>query len=229
MRYSLLLFDLDHTLFDSAASERAAFRAAMDAVGETDESCSHFAVYDSINRSLWAALERDEIGAEEIRYERFRRFVDVVSLGANPIDMADAFVAGLGEHGSLVPGAREALESLRRVATLALVTNGIGVVQRARMKRLGLDAYFPTVAISGELGYSKPGVEIFHWVLGQLDAPAKEATLMIGDSLTSDMQGGFNFGVDTCWYNPSRLPAPDTGIVTHDVAELPQIVDLVAA
>lgn len=225
MRYTTLLFDLDHTLMDSAASEQAAFGRAMAVAGIADP-LPYFDEYAAINRELWAAVERHEIGPNDVRVTRFERFIAHFGLSADPIEMADAFVAGLGGNGELYDGVQGVLEELAPVARLALVTNGIGQVQRARIARLGLENYFPTIAISGELGVSKPGVEIFEWVFGALQWPDKATSLMVGDSLSSDIQGGANFGIDTCWLNADDRAAPNNGIVTHTITDVRQVTNL---
>jgi HAD superfamily hydrolase (TIGR01509 family) len=94
-----------------------------------------------------------------------------------------------------------------RHATLALVSNGIGAVARAKVARLELDRYFAAIVISGEVGTAKPDAGIFDIVFDQLGNPDKATALMIGDSLTSDIAGGINYGIDTCWYAPV---APET-------------------
>lgn len=223
VRYSTLLFDLDHTLLDSVASEHAAFAAAMAAIG-IDIPQPYFATYREINGGLWAAVERHEIRPDDVRVTRFERLIVHFRLDGDPVAMADAFVAGLGANGELYPGAIEVLTALSTRATLALVTNGIGQVQRTRIQRLGINRYFRTVAISGELGYSKPGTAIFEWVFDQLGAPSKSGALVIGDSLTSDMAGGVEFGIDTAWYNPSGRPSPGAPLVTHDLRSLEDLV-----
>ena len=221
MRYSTLLFD-------SYASEQAAFRAAMDVAG-VDDSHRYFPDYERINHELWAAVERGDIVPDEVRVTRFERFNDQFGFAADPVAMADAFVLGLGNNGELFPGTLDVLDRLRGSATLAMVTNGIGQVQRMRVKRLRLEHYFPVIAVSGELGVAKPGVEIFEWVADQLGGLKKSVTLMVGDSTSSDIQGGYNFGIDTAWYNPFHKDRPAAPPITHEfhaLEELPKIVGL---
>ena len=183
----------------------------------------HFEAYRTINRSLWAGVERGELGPDDVRVVRFQQLGEQVDLDVDPVAAADAFVAGLGAHGELYPGARAVLVDLAPVATLALVTNGIGEVQRARIARLELEPFFEAIVISGEVGVSKPRKEIFDIAFAQLNEVDRSSTLMIGDSLTSDMQGGANFGIDTCWYNPGRRPGTHNGFVTHEIADLAHV------
>ena len=144
MRYSTLLFDLDHTLLDSAASEQLAFHAALSASNVADPS-AYFPLYSEINRALWTAVERHEIGPDDVRVSRFEQLIGRADLDADPVAMADDYVTGLGAHGELYPGSRDVLDRLRGRVTLGLVTNGIGEVQRSRIRRLGLDRFFETL------------------------------------------------------------------------------------
>ncbi len=226
MAYTTLLFDLDHTLFDFDASEEAAFSATLASAGVTSPN-GHMGIFTEINVALWADVERGILTPNQVRTLRFEQLIERTGIDADPVAMADHYVHGLGAYGELYPGARGVLEELSPHATLALVSNGIGEVQRARIARLGLDRYFDTIVISGEVGTAKPGTRIFDIVFDRLDGPDKATVLMIGDSLSSDIAGGVNYGIDTCWYTP--ISVPDTELpVTHRVtslAEIPPIVE----
>lgn len=223
--YSVFLLDLDHTLLDSAASETAAFDETVRSAGVEDPGAL-FARYQEINGALWAAVERREIEPAELRVLRFQQLIDSAGLDADPHVMAETFVAGLGRHGDLYSGAREVLADLAERTRLAMVTNGFSEVQRTRIHRLDLEQYFDVVIISGEVGTSKPGTEIFDIVFDQLGQPAKTTSVMVGDSLTSDIRGGSNYGMDTCWYNPNGKPAEDRSGITHEIADLDQLRSL---
>ena len=226
MRYSTLLFDLDHTLLDSDASEIAAYAHTMAMIDLPDPD-DHFERYLRINHSMWAAVERGEIQPSEVRHRRFELFVDEVGMTADPMAMADAFVWGLGAFGELYDGAREVLAQLAGRVRIAMVTNGLSEVQRARIERLDLARYFDEVVISSEVGATKPRPEIFDIAFERLGRPTKQSTLMVGDSLTSDIRGASDYEIDTCWYNWRRSPpAPDVTI-THEITELSQLVDIV--
>jgi HAD superfamily hydrolase (TIGR01549 family) len=134
----------------------------------------------------------------------------------------------LGANGELYPGAKQVLERIAPVAALGLVTNGLSAVQRARIDRLELAQYFQAIVISAEVGTSKPGTEIFDLAFDQLANPPKESALMVGDSLSSDIQGGVNYGIATCWYNPHQLIGHASDGVDHEIARLDQLLSLVA-
>lgn len=227
MRYTTLLFDLDNTLFDAATCETAAFEHALRAGGIADPE-RHEASYQEINRTLWAAVEGGELTPNQVQARRFADLVDQQRLRADPGLIADAFIVGMGAFGDLYPGARDVLQDLAAAATLGLVTNGLGEVQRARIERLELEPLFDTIVISGEVETAKPGTGIFDLAFEALGWPAKESSLMIGDSLSSDIAGGANYGIATCWYNPGRkrLP-PGSPQVDHPITALDQLPSLV--
>jgi len=227
MPYSTLLFDLDYTLFDSETSEPTAFAHTCEVFGfaATDELIESFL---TINKRLWGAVEAGDITPNDVRTMRFVELVADNRLDADPIEMADTYVYGLGAFGDLYPGARSLLDEVDAVATLALITNGIGEVQRARIERLELDQYFDAIVISGEVGTAKPGSQIYDITYAALGEPDRATSLMIGDSLSSDIQGGIGYGIDTCWYDKAVSPAPAVAL-THQVHELADIAAIVAA
>jgi YjjG family noncanonical pyrimidine nucleotidase len=226
MRFSTLLFDLDHTLLDSDTSETEAFAQLLEEFGVGDP-VEHFATYREINLALWAAVERGEMVPDEVHTLRFERFAATIGLDAEPQTMAQRYAAGMGAHGELYPGARDVLEQLAEVASLALITNGLSEIQRARIERLEIETYFDAIIISAEVGTAKPHTSIFDLVFEGLNNPGKHETLMIGDSLSSDIRGGTNYGIATCWYNPhGKLAGPDDQI-THEITALDQLLALV--
>lgn len=227
MAYSIFLLDLDHTLFDTDASELAAFAETMANAGVQDAS-RYLKPYQTINLELWARVERGEISPNVIRTGRFERLVAEQGLDADPQRMADDFVAGLGRHGELYDGALETLQSLNEHAALAMVTNGLGEVQRTRIERLGLAEYFDAIAISAELNAAKPEAGIFDFVFESLGSPTKDAAVMVGDNLSADIRGGVNYGIATCWYNPHGRPGNGADHSDHEIEDLRELGKLLA-
>lgn len=224
--YSTILLDLDHTLYDSDESERLAYAHTAATFGLADPD-AHFATYVDINRAMWAAVERGELQPTEVRFRRFEQFNETVGLDADPVEMADAFVWGLGAHGELYPDAADVLSALASRASLGLITNGLSDVQRSRLSRLGIADYFDAIVVSSEVGVTKPRPEIFDVAFEQLGHPDKATTVMVGDSLTSDVAGGAGYGIATCWYNPhGKALAPDSA-PTHQIGTLSELLTLV--
>jgi YjjG family noncanonical pyrimidine nucleotidase len=225
--YETLLFDFDHTLFDSDASEALAFVETLRDFGVLDPN-EYFATYQKINQSLWVQVEQGSISPNDVRTERFAHLAKVMNLDADPIALADRYVAAMGTNGELYPGAFAVLEQLAASATLALVTNALSEVQRTRIARIGIEHFFSAIVISGEVGPSKPNPAIYDITFALLGQPTKERTLMIGDSLSSDIKGGTNYGIDTCWYNVQGKTASPSDRVTHEIASLEQLLPFVA-
>lgn len=227
MRYSTVLLDLDHTLFDTNTSEAAAFSHTLNAAG-ISQPARYTLIYQRINNELWSAVERGEITPPQVRTARFDRLIAEAELDADPNVLADEFVKALGANGDLYIGAREVIEQLSERVTLAMVTNGFSEVQRTRIERLGIGHHFDAVIISAEVGASKPSVEFFDHAFEQLDCPPKETMLMVGDSLSADIRGGSDFGIATCWYNPDKKSAASTDSVTHEISRLEELLGIVA-
>ena len=226
MPYSTVLFDLDHTLLDSNTSEAEAFHYTLVSHG-IDSPRRYFDAYARINRALWAAVERGEITPDEVRVARFATFVEELGLAADPARMAEAFVTGLGDFGELYDGAIPVLEAAGESARLVLVTNGLSDVQRARIRRLDIERYFAAIVISAEVGVAKPAAGIFDFAFEALSWPDRATALIVGDSISSDIEGGANYGIDTCWYNPQLGQRPAEPAITHEISnlgELPAIV-----
>lgn len=236
VRYSTILFDLDHTLFDTDRSEDLAFEHTMTTMGIAGSPLPGVdlrGAYDRINKALWAAVERHEITPVQVRTRRFVEFVEATGVDADPYVMADVFVEGLASFGELYDGALDVVAALAERCRIALVTNGLGEVQRPRIRRIGLEPYLAAVMISGETGVSKPAAGAFDLTFEYLGVEPDDATrrtaLMVGDSLSSDIRGGSDYGVATCWFNPkdvSRPTGPDAPRIDHELRSLSELLDL---
>jgi YjjG family noncanonical pyrimidine nucleotidase len=225
MRYTTLLFDLDHTLFDFDTSEGEAFSAALTAAG-VEVNDNHHDLFVSINKALWQRVEAGELSPNDVRVVRFERLFNEVGVEADAHRVADDYLVGLGRFGDLYPGARDLLTVLSDLASLALVSNGIGQVVRDKVARLNLARFFDAIVISGEVGVAKPHTGFFDIAFERLGHPDKATTLMIGDSLASDIRGGCDYGIDTCWYAPDAaaepMPAPTHRV--RSLADIPTVV-----
>jgi 2-haloacid dehalogenase len=221
--YTTVLFDLDHTLMDSTQSEIDALANTFSSHG-VDATDDLLADYHRINKALWGALERGELGVNRLRVQRFEELVTQRSLDADPERLADDFSHWLGQCGELYDGALTMLESLHDRVRVALVTNGVGSTQRARVKRLGLTPFLDATVISGEFGSAKPGRAIFDEALRLLGSDDRDATLMVGDSLSSDVEGANNAGVAACWFNPHGAECAFPVHIDHVVRTLPEVL-----
>lgn len=226
MAYETILLDFDHTLFDFDASEAEAFELTLRTQGVTDPM-RHFSKYKEINRELWAEVERGEILPDAVRERRFTLLREAVGIDGDVAQMADDFTAGLATFGDLFPGSIEVLEKLEPRATLALISNGLSEVKRPHIARFGFERFFDAIVISVEVGVAKPHPEIFDITFDMLGNPPKESALMVGDSLTSDIKGGADYGIATCWYNPNGTTAGPNDQITYEIKSLQELLNLI--
>lgn len=222
-----LLFDADNTLFDFTAAEANALRETFWQHG-LPFSADIPPIYKRINQQTWEAFERGELTAVELRFSRFKQLFATLSIKTNAQQFGIDYLMHLAQRPDLLEGAIELLETLKGQYRLALITNGLQDVQRPRLALSGLDRYFEAIVVSDEVGAKKPEPAIFETLFAAIDHPPKSQAMIIGDSLSSDMQGGINFGIDTCWYNPTHKPLPAALPVTYIVHSLSEIPVLLA-
>ena len=225
MPYEIALFDLDYTLFDSKRSEAEAIRESLAECSIAD-SPEMLTTYQLINTDLWESLENGEISLEKLRVHRFELLLERFAINLDAHILADAYTRNLGVFGGLLPGALNLLQSLDNRITLGLVTNGVSQTQRARLENFDIEKYFQTIIISGEFGNPKPSPAIFSEALRVLGHTEKASVIMVGDSLTSDMRGAANFGIDSCWYNPLKALNPTGLPVTHVATSFKEIFQI---
>lgn len=223
-RYTWLLFDADDTLFDFSKAEADALRLTFDELG-LPYQIDYAQTYKRCNQQVWEQFERGAVSAVALRTRRFALLFEELGLTADPQAVSSAYLRNLALGADLLDGAGEAIRALGSRFNLALVTNGLPEVQRPRLNRSALRDAFAHVFISEEIGVAKPGAAFFEHVFRALGNPPKSAALLIGDSLTSDMAGGINYGIDTCWYNPrgTSTDLPVTFQVKH-LGEIPNLL-----
>jgi len=219
-----ILFDADNTLFDFDKAERHAFMRTMRAFSiPYDDALFHR--YRELNRQLWLKLEQDMTDKTIHLVNRFRQLLPDHEFSAD--EMNQTYQCQLIEHMELMDDALAVCEELSRYAELSIVTNGVGPTQRGKLARSPLAPYFERQFISEEIGYSKPDIRFFKHVMAALGNPDPSRVLIVGDSLTSDIQGGMNAGIVTCWLNRSGEPLPEgyrADYVIGGLKELPDIV-----
>lgn len=220
--YHTLLFDIDNTLLDFAAAEEVAL-AKLFALWNEEVTEDLLAAYDRINDELWQAYERCEMSLDTVLNSRFSRLFAGYGKARDGVDEERLYQGFLAAEHQQMPCAREVVSALSKERRLYIVTNGVGTTQERRMKEAGLAPYFQGMFFSDEIGFPKPRPEFFEHVFTSIPAFDKDRTLIIGDSLTSDIAGGRASGIDTCWLNP-RHKANTRGIratyMIHELTEL---------
>ena len=222
-----ILFDVDDTLLDFGKAEAAAIRKTFERIGipVTEELIRR---YSEINAQQWARFEKGEITREKLLTERF----DILfsELGINvPSEMAQAsyeYLLGIGHY--FVDGAEELLEALKDKYELYIVSNGNASVQDRRLKSAGIIPYFKDIFISERVGFNKPSAEFFEACFKRIPGFEKDKAVVVGDRLSSDILGGINAGVRTCWFNPKgEAPDPDipADYAIKHLSELPALLE----
>lgn len=226
MKYNTLLFDADGTLFDFILCERAALVLACKEFGiDVDES--GIALYSSINDGLWKALERGEVDKNELRVKRFVDFGREYGFDCDFERLSMRYTDFLAEQNFLIDGAAEMLASLSGKCRMYIITNGIEYVQKSRFSRSPINKYFEKLFISGEIGYEKPDIRFFDAVKREISNFDEKTTLVIGDSLTSDMRGGINAGLDCCYFSESGRKPPEDMAIKYTVSRLSEIEEII--
>ena len=228
MNYSLILFDADGTLFDYDKAEAYALQNAFNFM-EIPFSKEFISIYKTINSALWLDFEKGLISPDKIRVERFKQLFDNFNVETDIKKFGDIYLHYFAEAGFLIDGAENIVKKIAEQKNTAIVTNGLSVVQRSRFSKAPIMSLFEDVIISEEIGCAKPNPDFFEITFERLNHKDKNSTIIIGDSLTSDIQGGINFGITTCWFNPKKLPnnsglTPDFEI--QKLEELLGILDL---
>ena len=221
MSYKFLLFDLDHTLLDFDAAEDVALTQLLKEEGVADIQ-AYKDYYVPMNKALWKNLEQKKISKQELVNTRFSHF----GLEKDGSFLAQRYQFYLAQQGQTISGAHELLDSLiERDYDLYAATNGITAIQTGRLAQSDLAPYFNQVFISEQLQTQKPDALFYEKIGQQIAGFSKEKTLMIGDSLTADIQGGNNAGIDTIWYNPHQLENPTQAQPTYEVHSYRDLLD----
>ena len=224
--FDFLLFDADNTLFDFDRAEDAALRQVLAERGYPDDDATR-GLYLSINRDLWARLDRGEVTQSFLVVERFAAFTRAMGRDDDPVAFNRDYLDQLAQGAFLLPGAEALCRALAPHCTLAIITNGVARAQRGRFDRSPLKELIPHLFISEEIGASKPSPAFFRPVLDALGITHLSRALMVGDNLTSDIGGAAAMGLDTAWYNPRHLPNPGPVTPTWEIARLEELLPLV--
>jgi 2-haloacid dehalogenase len=226
MKYEIILFDVDDTLFDFSMSEREALHKAFVEFGLPTGLAEYEANYKEISKVLWRDLEQGLTTLSELGVERFRRLFLAHELEINADTFNSIYLGYLGKETHLVQGAVELCDNLAG-CRLAIITNGFTNVQTSRIGSSALCNTFEHIIISEEAGFQKPEKGIFDYAFSKLQITDKTKVLIVGDSLTSDIQGGINYGIDTCWFNP-HLKENNIGIKpTYEIRELTDLIKII--
>lgn len=228
--YRYLLWDIDGTVLDFIAAEKAAIKSLFIKYGFGQCSDEMVADYSRINVKYWHKLEKNEMTKPQILEGRFNEFFTLYSIDTKWVaEFNKDYQLALGDTIAFCDDALNILKNQKDKYILVAITNGTAAAQHKKLTNSGLDKIFDYIFISEEVGYEKPNKEFFDEVIKKVGIDSLKNALIIGDSLSSDIRGGINAGIDTCWYNPAHLDNPYTDVVPkYEINDLHEVEGLLA-
>ena len=227
MKYEILLFDADNTVLDFDKSEEQALERAFAETG-LQFNQNVLQVYRKNNIYQWQLFEQGKLSKSQVLINRFVETFKELKLTLEKVETVSNLYEEYLKLGFFVVNhAVEVLEQLQKLCKLYIVSNGVAEIQNSRMKGSGLEKYFLARFVSEDVGYPKPQIEYFDYCFSHIDGFDKSKTLIIGDSLTSDIQGGVSAGIDTCWFNPWHNMNKSKLTPTYEITDLRQILEIV--
>ena len=224
MKFDTILLDIDNTLFDFRKSSYEALVKAFGEIGIafTEQDMQHYEVF---NNQMWRSFELGEIEKDVIYVERFRRYFAFAGIQADPAALNARYLYELGEGRNFMPHCLELLQALHGRFLVVIVTNGDTYAQERRIELSGMAQYFDYVFISEQLGTKKPEKDFYDQVFARIGPERRATALMVGDSLSSDMQGGRNAGIATCFYGKKENADSRCDYVIEDLLDLLPILE----
>lgn len=222
-----ILFDLDNTLLDFNKAERAALTKTLLRLGIEPKEAT-LARYSELNLSQWKLLEQGKLSRSEVKIRRYQLLFDEIGAQCSAAKATELYESMLGIGHYYVEGAEELLHTLSARYRLYLVTNGTASVQRGRIQSADLSKYFEGIYISEDVGFDKPSEEYFRFCFAQIPDFRKEETVIVGDSITADIQGGKNAGIRTVWFNPEQAPNRSDIIPDYEIQNLKDLEGLLS-
>lgn len=228
MRYQTLLFDVDDTLLDFHAAEDQALKKlfASEKMPLTPELKQ---AYQKMNLGLWEDFEQGKLTREEVTETRFGKLFAQFGMEVDSPAMERRYRSFLDEGHQLLGNSRQIVADLAQKADLYVVTNGVSKTQYRRLTDAQLLPYFKDVFVSEDTGYQKPMPEYFDYVFERIPHFAKEDAVIIGDSLTSDIKGGANVGIDSIWLNPGKKNLLAGITPTYEISRLEELYPILEA
>ena len=222
-----VLFDLDDTLFDFHKAEKIALTKTLVHFG-IDPTEETLALYSTINAAHWKRLELGEISREEVKVGRYRELFETIGVECDPVKATAYYESMLAIGHYFIPGAPELLEELYRKYRLYIVSNGTAKVQEGRIGSSGIAKYMDGIFISQILGANKPDKQFFDICFAEIPDFSLSETVIIGDSLSSDIKGGINAGITTVWFNPKGIENDNDIKPDYTIKELSEVPGLLS-
>ena len=226
MSYIFLLFDLDHTLLDFDVAEDVALSHLLKEEGVEDIQ-AYKGYYVPMNKALWKDLEEKKITKQELVNTRFAKLFAYFGIEKDGAYLAERYQFFLSKQGQIFPGVEDLLKKLiHQGYELYAATNGITAIQTGRLAQSGIAPFFKEIFISEQLHTQKPDAAFYEKIGARISNFDKKNALMIGDSLSADIQGGNNAGIDTVWYNPDHLENNTQAQPTYEVDSYQALLEI---
>ncbi|MBI4356731.1 MAG: noncanonical pyrimidine nucleotidase, YjjG family [Gammaproteobacteria bacterium] len=233
-RYELIFFDADETLYDYKKCEETAFHLTLQEFNILGGKKRHliYEGYMKINAELWNQYHQGRIKKEHVLKERWNILFQQFALKLDGHSFGEQYLYHLSNQSFLIKNAEEVTQQLSRYCKLAIITNGVSNVHRKRLETLSLQPFISNIVISGDhahdSNFRKPYYKIFEFAHFQTAANVPiYKILMVGDTLNSDIAGGINYKVDTCWFNPTKQVNQSDVIPTYEIEDLKDLINIV--
>ncbi len=227
MKYSIVLFDADDTLFDFYHTGQKSFIKAFASLGiKADEN--DYDLYSDINQKRWDLYSVGKMTKHDVVIGRFEEYSAAKGLKFDINAFYELYEDNLSKTAILLPETVNTLKTLKNLGVrIFLITNGLSKVQRGRLALSGIAEYFEDVFISDEIGYNKPSKEYFGFVSAKITNFNKGKTLIVGDSLISDIALGINNNVDSCLFNPNKITTPNKTKPTYEISNMSEVIEII--
>lgn len=225
MNYEIVLLDADMTLWDFDASEKCALRDVTASLGlaltpEMEE------YYHRVNAGYWRRFDLKEVTRDQLTTGRFADYIAFLGVNADPAEVNHRYEQALGNYSIMLPGALEMVQKLAERYPLYIVTNGLHNAQTGRFEKSPVKPYIKRMFISQDMDCQKPEKAFFDKVFADIGLSDRRKAVIVGDSLTSDIRGGLNAGIDSIWYNPNRKPRDPECLPTYEARTMDEILKI---
>lgn len=221
MKYQWILFDADETLFSFRSFgglQKVLARYGLE-FNEQD-----YAAFQAVNQRLWIAYQNQEIDAEGLQRQRFSRLAALT--GEDPLKLNALLMEEMALLSLPLENTVATLQALQGKCKMGIITNGFNAMQQKRLDNTQTAPFFELLVVSENVGIAKPDKRIFEYAFAQMGNVDKRRILMVGDTLSSDIVGGQNAGIDTCWFNPHQKPNDSDVRPTYEIHSMLQLIEV---
>lgn len=223
--YSHILFDMDDTILDFQKAQMVSFKCLLEKYS-VPFSLEAYHNYENINHSLWRQFDEGVLSKDIVQTDRFVQFFKTIGKEIDGTQANSEYQDCLASQVWLIPYAKETCMELSKHHTLFIVTNGVGLTQKRRFQASEIFPYFSDILISEDIGVAKPDKKFFDKAFALINCTERDKILLVGDSLSSDIQGANNAGIDCCWFNPKGIMLDNPLQITYTIFDLRQLINI---